>query len=159
MYAVEAEEYLRSLYFILFLVFYFIIEQYIRGFQWMLFGKVCGIHVYYINRPILFSVRTHQSSWGICPTDDQFDCSRKEITAQCMFHPNNIASFSCCSAILSKSLTAAYSQTTGNVWAHPPDPFSPHFAPTSFNWRSLLNKCFKGKCVWCDDELKAEVHP
>jgi len=31
------------------IAFYFIIEQYTRGFQWMLFGKVCGIHVYYIN--------------------------------------------------------------------------------------------------------------
>ena len=117
MYAVDTEEYLRSLYFISIscILFYFIIEQYTRGFQWMLFGKVCDIHVFYINRPILFSVYIHQSSWGICPTDDQFDCSREEITAQCMFHPNNIASFSCCSAMHYKSLTVASSWTTGNV--------------------------------------------
>ena len=115
------------------ILFHFITEQYTRGFQWMLFEKVCGIHVYYINRPILFSVHTHQSSWGICPTDDEFDCSKEEITAQCMFHPNNIVSFSCCSAMHSKTLTAASSWTTGNVLGSSPHPFSPHLARSCFN--------------------------
>lgn len=93
--------------------FYFIIEQYTRDFQWIPFWKVCGIHLYYFNRtrsnrPIPFSLCIHESSWGICLSDDLFDCSREEIRAQCRFHRNNIASFSCCGAIQSKIFNSSF---------------------------------------------------
>jgi hypothetical protein len=124
MYPVEAEEYRTSLYFILFqfIVFYFILLlSNIQGVSNECYLKRCVAFMFItLNRPILFSVHTHQSSWGICPTDDEFDCSKEEITTQCMFHPNNIVSFSFCSTMHSKSLTAASSWTTGNVLGSSP---------------------------------------